>query len=223
MTYSAAEQVNVCSGCLDSHYVYAIINTYGHTDYIHTDKAVYCESNNEWYSESVVDNYGIVSTDSGWFSKDDCVLDVDGEWQSKDSVVAVGEGSSGTAYVVDYVLPQNLLIEYDEARNVVRAWLEEYMPPAVLDEFEAQEFITTDNGMLLGKRFCSLADLSRVHDAEYLNHTLGSLDFVANRFTVDSFIERVKRNDTLLLESYTAGMLLSKAVDEVAAPLQQAA
>lgn len=101
----------VCSGCLDSSYVEAYVR-YGHTEYIHEDDAVLCESNGALYHVDYTGNHDIYQceytdnyyhvddlemTSRGYVFVEECVeLDVpdddDNEWAVKSDTVTLEDG-----------------------------------------------------------------------------------------------------------------------------------
>jgi hypothetical protein len=114
-TYIESHDHRVCSSCLDNNYQEAIVNRRGGTGWVHRDDAVYCESNGNYYTDSVTDYHGVRHCESrdSYYLEDDMVY-VSGrsEWVHQDDAVRLDHPT--TAGGDDYIHEDDVTTTADD-------------------------------------------------------------------------------------------------------------
>jgi hypothetical protein len=87
------ENTMVCEYCRDEYYRYAYGRN-GNQYYVHTDEAVYVESQDEYYHDSYLGDNGIISLANGEYEHEDNAVEVDGCWYhvDDDDIVRLDNG-----------------------------------------------------------------------------------------------------------------------------------
>lgn len=86
-TYIECEEIDVCEHCLSSHFVLAYARR--NQEWVRTDDAVYCSSDDEWYHTDYLGHHDIMfcsHTDKYWHV-DDMTETHDGTWYHEDECV----------------------------------------------------------------------------------------------------------------------------------------
>lgn len=187
MYYSSYHDRHIGPCCIDN-YREAYYRGSGHPTYIHNDDCIYCESDGTWYEyHYAVNDKNLVQVPNGeWYSMDDCVEGVDGEWIHESEALLVNEDEY--RYVNKFRFDSGLVVQYDGSVPI-KLWYVDHLPSDIQELYDEDPRVTAENGVEMGLRFRTINELLMALGPEIANR---QLDQVGMRLGEWVLINRLK-------------------------------